>query len=427
MGAEEKIFAKAAWRLIPFMGLLYVVSFLDRVNVGFAALTMNADIGLNDRAYGLGAGIFFIGYFIFEVPSNAILERIGARVWMFRITLTWGLVSMSTALVHGPYAFYFVRFLLGAAEAGFFPGMVLYLTYWFPEATRARFIALFMVAIPLASVVGAPLSGLILTFDGFRGLHGWQWLFLIEGLPSCLLAFVTLAYLPDRPTKAGWLSSDDASAIEVRLARESPAQGRLLSGLNDPRVWCLALADFGIVTGLYGIGLWLPQIVRGMGYSNLMTGFVVAIPYLASVAGMVAWGISSDRSGERLWHVVAASLVAACALAFAALRHGPIEQLVSLSLAAIGIYAALSTFWTLPPSFLGGSAAAGGIAFINSISNLGGFVGPYLMGWLKTATGGYSVGMAVLSVLLAVAAFLVFLIGRFLGFQSRPAFEAPPT
>ena len=425
MGAEARIFSRAAWRLIPFMGLLYIVSFLDRVNVGFAALTMNADIGLDTTAYGVGAGIFFIGYFVFEVPSNAILERVGARVWIFRITLTWGIVSMSTAFVRGPHAFYFVRFLLGAAEAGFFPGMVLYLTFWFPEAMRARFISLFMVAIPLASVIGSPLSGYILTFEGTRGLHGWQWLFLIEGCPSCLLAFVTLAYLPDRPSRARWLAASDATVIESRLKLEAPPAGDLLSCFTDARVWFLSLADFGIVTGLYGIGLWLPQMIKALGYSTFTTGFIVAVPYVASVVGMIAWGVSSDRSRERIWHVAIAAALAAAALAFAAIRHGPSEQVLALSVAAVGIYASLSTFWALPPSFLGGSAAAGGIAFINSISNLGGFVGPSLMGWLKTVTGGYSAGMVVLSVLLTASALVVLLIGHFFSFEARPTLKAP--
>jgi ACS family tartrate transporter-like MFS transporter len=425
---EERIFARAAWRLIPFMGLLYVVSFLDRVNVGFAALTMNADVGLDDTAFGMGAGIFFIGYFVFEVPSNAIMERVGARVWMFRIMLTWGLVSMATAFVHGPHAFYFVRFLLGAAEAGFFPGMVLYLTYWFPQETRARFIALFMTAIPLASVIGAPFSSYILTLEGLRGLHGWQWLFLIEGLPSCLLAFVTLAYLPDRPSRARWLDPHEIAMIEARLLQGAPTRRHLLAGLRDARVWLLALADFGIVTGLYGIGLWLPQMVRAMGHTNFETGFIVAIPYFASIVGMVAWGYSSDRSRERIWHVAVAAVIGAMGLAVAALGHGQIESVVALSVAAIGIYSALSTFWALPPSFLGGPAAAGGIAFINSISNLGGFVGPYLMGWLKSQTGGYAAGMTTLSILLLASAFVVLMVGRFLSFErSAPSLDAPPT
>src|ERR1700731_2187281 len=241
------------------MGLLYVVSFLDRVNVGFAALTMNADIGLDEKAYGFGAGIFFIGYFLFEVPSNVILERVGARAWMFRIMLSWGVVSMATAFVRGPHAFYALRFLLGTAEAGFFPGMVLYLTYWFPQATRARYIALFMTAIPLASVIGAPVSSYILTLEG---LHGWQWLVLIEGLPSCLLAFVILMYLPDRPSRARWLSQHEIALIELRLAHNAPSRENLMSGLRDLRVWLLSIADFGIVTGLYGIGLWLPQMIK---------------------------------------------------------------------------------------------------------------------------------------------------------------------
>lgn len=408
----EKVFAKAAWRLIPFMILLYVASFLDRVNVGFAALTMNADLKFTPEIFGLGAGIFFFGYFLFEVPSNVIMERVGARAWMCRIMLTWGLVSMATAFVRTPMEFYGARFLLGLAEAGFFPGMVLYLTYWFPSEMRARFIALFLAGVPLASVIGAPVSGALLGLENLAGLHGWQWLFLIEGAPSCLLAFAILFLLPDRPAKASWLSEEEKQTIETRLAAE-PARDHhaLMPMLADPRVWLLAIPDFGIVIALYGVGLWLPQIVKAMGFTNLETGFVVAIPYVASIIGMVAVGYSSDRSGERIGHIAFPALAAAGGLIAAAMLGNSIAALLALTVAAVGIYAALSVFWTLPPSFLGGTAAAGGIALINSISNLGGFFGPTLMGELKQMTGGYSAGMLVLAGGLVIAAGLVTLIG----------------
>jgi len=430
LAGEDRVFTKAAWRLIPFMGLLYVASFLDRVNVSFAALTMNADIGLGSEAYGLGAGIFFIGYFIFEVPSNVILERVGARLWMFRIMLTWGLVSMATAFVHERTGFFVARFLLGAAEAGFFPGMVLYLTYWFPQRTRARFIAQFLAAVPLASAIGGPLSSYILTLDGLRGLHGWQWLFLIEGLPSCLLAFTVLMYLPNKPEQARWLSDAERQLIASALASDAPPRRNLWAGLADARVWLLSIADFGIVTGLYGIGLWIPQMVQSMGYTTFETGFIVSIPYIASMLGMIAWGYSSDRLHERTWHVAVAAFLAAIGLTVAALSHRPVESVLALSVAAIGIYSALSTFWALPPSFLGGTAAAGGIALINSISNLGGFVGPSLMGWLKARTGGYASGMAVLSAMLVVSAVVVLMLARYLSFEARARLfdrYAPPT
>lgn len=430
MSREDRVFARAAWRLIPFMGLLYVTSFLDRVNVGFAALTMNADIGISSKAYGFGAGIFFLGYFLFEVPSNVILERVGARVWIFRIMFTWGLVSMATAFVHERNAFYAARFLLGAAEAGFFPGMVLYLTYWFPQANRARYIAQFLAAVPLASAIGGPLSSYILTLDGLRGLHGWQWLFLLEGLPSCILAFAVLIVLPDRPARARWLNDEEKAIIEAGVAHNAPPHRDLWAGLSDARIWLLSITDFGIVTGLYGLSLWIPQIVRSMGFTTFETGFVSAIPYIVSMGGMILWGYSSDRFRERTWHVAIAALLAAVGLAVAAISHRPFETMIALTVAAVGIASALSTFWALPPSFLGGTAAAGGIALINSISNLGGFVGPYLMGWLLVETHSYAAGMAVLSASLVIAAIVVLMLGRYLSFEARAhLFDkyAPPT
>ncbi|MGZ5938574.1 MAG: MFS transporter [Rhizomicrobium sp.] len=415
-----RVFAKAARRLIPFMALLYIVSFLDRVNVGFAALTMNRDLGFSPEVYGFGAGIFFFGYFLFEVPSNIILEKVGARLWICRIMLTWGVVSMATAFVQGSLSFYVLRFLLGLAEAGFFPGMVLYLTYWFPTATRARFIALFLAAVPLASVVGGPVSGYILGVEGHFHLHGWQWLFLLEGLPSVLLGLAVLIWMPDRPSKASWLNDKEKSVVEAALALEPPGtHTKLLPMLSDPRVWLLAIPDFGIVLGLYGLNLWLPQMVKEMGFSNIETGFVVAAPYLASAVVMVLWGMSSDARGERVWHIASAALLGAAGLIGAALVHSHAAVLISLTVAACGIYAALSVFWTLPTSFLGGTAAAGGIALINSISNTGGFFGPYLMGWLKQHTGGYSAGMGVLAAALIVAAILVVAIGRTLAPEGR--------
>jgi len=359
---EQRAFAKAAWRLIPFMALLYVVSFLDRVNVGFAALTMNKDLGFTPEVYGFGAGIFFFGYFLFEVPSNIILERVGARLWICRIMLTWGVVSMATAFVQSATAFFVIRFLLGAAEAGFFPGMVLYLTYWFPTATRARFISLFLAAVPLANVVGSPISGLILGTEGILHLHGWQWLFLIEGVPSLVLGICVLAFLPDRPAAGAWLSVAEKDAVAAALARENRhTHSDFLPMLRDARVWLLAIPDFGIVLGLYGLNLWLPQIIKAMGYSNTETSLVVAVPYVVSMVTMVLWGMSSDVRGERIWHIASAALLGAFGLAAAALLHSTLGVLIALTLAAAGIHAALSVFWTLPTAYLGGTAAAGGI------------------------------------------------------------------
>jgi ACS family tartrate transporter-like MFS transporter len=416
---EQRILAKAARRLIPFMILLYLANYLDRVNVSFAALAMNADLGLSATAYGFGGGVFFLGYALFEIPSNVIMERVGARAWMFRIMLSWGLVSMATAFATGPVAFYGLRFLLGVAEAGFFPGMVLYMTYWFPRATLARFIAMFLAAIPFASMMGAPISGAILALDGFKGLHGWQWLFLLEGLPSCALAFAVLAYLPDGPESARWLDEGEKQSIAAHVEHDAPIHSDLWAGLSDARVWFLSIADFGIVTGLYGIGLWLPQIIKGFGFSNFETSLVVIVPYLFSTLAMIFWSYSSDRRRERVWHVALAALLAAGGLTLAALVHGTLVSLVALTLAAMGIYSALSTFWTLPPSFLGGTAAAGGIAMINAIGNLGGFLGPTIVGWLKQTTASYRGGMAALSFGLLVSAIVILMLGRYLSFEAR--------
>ena len=413
MKSDENVFGKAARRLIPFLMLLYVVSFLDRVNVGFAALTMNADLGFTAEIFGFGGGIFFIGYFLFEVPSNLILEKVGARLWICRIMLTWGVVSMGMAFVTGPLSFYTLRFLLGVAEAGFFPGILLYLTYWFPSAMRARFIAMFLAGVPLASVIGAPLSGVILGLDGLHGLHGWQWMFILEGIPSVLLGLAVLKFLPDGPAKAHWLNDGERKAITAQLDAEPPAAFHgLWDMLRDKRIWLLCIPDFGIVLALYGLGLWLPTIVKAMGFSNLETGFVVAAPYLVAMIAMVLLGMSSDRRNERVLHVSAACAVAASGLIVAALVPSTIAQLIALTFAAAGIYGALAVFWTLPPSFLGGTAAAGGIALVNCIANLGGFFGPTLIGWIKTETGGYPAGMAALAFGLFISAITVTMVGR---------------
>ncbi|HSM97087.1 MAG TPA: MFS transporter [Rhizomicrobium sp.] len=392
--SETAVFSKCAWRLIPFMGLLYVANFLDRVNVGFAALSMNADIGLNAEAYGLGAGMFFIGYFFFEVPSNVAMEKFGARLWIFRIMLTWGVVSMATAFVTGPVSFFILRFLLGACEAGFFPGMILYLTYWFPAATRAQFNAMFLSAIVIANIIGSPLSGFILQVaGGWGGLKNWQWLFVLEGLPSCVLAFATLLYLPSKPTDAKWLTAEEKRIVTGAIARDDLPHNDLRTGLSDMRVWLLALADFGIIIALYGIGLWLPQIVKSLGFNDLETGFVVAMPYVATMIAMIVWARLSDARGERVRHIVQPALLAAASLGAAALLGTSLWSVLALTLATVGIYTALVVFWTLPQSFLGGTAAAGAIALVNAIANLGGFLGPTVVGYLKASTGTYTAAM----------------------------------
>jgi ACS family tartrate transporter-like MFS transporter len=394
------------------MMLLYLVAFLDRVNVGFAALTMNKDLGLSPYVYGWGAGIFFFGYFIFEVPSNVILERVGARRWIARIMITWGLVSGAMAFTQGPISFYLLRFLLGVAEAGFLPGMILYLTYWFPSGRRARITGLFMAAVPLASAIGAPISGLIVSIDAAAGLRGWQWLFLLEGVPSVILGFVVLVLLPDGPADAKWLTDDERRLIGEGLAQDrrtepGHTQSALWPALADRRVLLLSLVYLGIVMGLYGVGLWLPQIVKAMGYSSTQVGYLLAIPYAISAAAMLLWGRHSDARGERVWHVSLAAGAAAVGLVWSVLFSAPLSALCGLGLASIGIYATLGPFWPIPSRFLRGTAAAGGIALINAIGNLGGFAGPYLVGWIKQSTGSFSYAIALLAVAAAAAALLV--------------------
>ena len=415
-GTADAILARAAKRLIPLMALMYVASFLDRVNIGFAALTMNRDLGFSDQVFGLGAGIFFLGYFLFEVPSNLMLEKVGARIWMSRIMLSWGLVSMATAFVKTALAFYVLRFLLGLAEAGLYPGMILYMTYWFPEATRARFISLFLAAVPAASVIGGPLSGWLLGFDG--RLHGWQWMLLLEGIPSLLLGFAVLWLLPERPAKARWLSAKEKAVLAERLAEDRAndhvvgALGGFWQMLADKRIWIFIVPDFSIVIGLYGMGLWMPQMIKALGFSNLETGFLVALPYLAAMIAMVGLGISSDRRNERAWHVAGACFAGALGLLGAVLFHNALLVMASFCVAASGIYGALAVFWTFPTQMLRGMAAAGGLALLNSFSNLGGFFGPTLMGWLKAMTGTYTLGMALLSGMLVLAGVSTLWIGR---------------
>jgi ACS family tartrate transporter-like MFS transporter len=407
------------------MGLLYVANFLDRVNVGFAALTMNKDIGLSAQAYGLGAGMFFIGYFFCEVPSNLIMEKVGARLWMFRIMVTWGLVSMATAFARGPVSFYVLRFLLGVCEAGFFPGMILYLTYWFPAASRGQFSALFLSAILVANIVGSPISGFILSAaGGVGGLKSWQWLFVIEAVPSLILGFVTLFYLPDRPATAKWLSSDEKNLIHQALARDELPAHSLRDGFSDYRIWLFCLADVGIITATYGLALWLPQIVKSMGFDNLQTGFVVAVPYAVAIVAMIVWARVSDANGERFWHVALPALLAAAGLIVAAMTASGSWAMLALTVATIGIYAAVAVMWTLPQSVLGGTAAAVSIALVNSVGNLGGFAGPAIAGYLKDATGSYSPAMLVFAAGLALTAVVTIAMSRFIP-AAKPAIVLP--
>ncbi len=420
---EDKVFAKVAWRVIPFMGLLYLVAFLDRVNVGFAALTMNEDIGLTPEMFGLGAGLFFfIGYFLFEVPSNVILLRVGARIWICRIMLTWGAISMAMALAQGPYSFYALRFLLGLAEAGFAPGMLLYLTFWFPPALRARYMAYYLCAIPLAGVIGAPLSSLILeSMPGIAGLAGWQWLFLIEGLPAIILGLVVLWYLPNGPADSRWLTEEEKNIIAARLSREDHSLPHSMwRGLFDPRVLGLCVVYFGIVIALYGCTIWLPQIVDSMGFSITQNGLLVAGIYVIAAIAMVVVGFSSERRGEYVWHVAVTAGIGALALLVAGATSSIIVTLLALTVATAAVYATLSPFWIIPPGFLAGTAAASGMALINAFGNLGGAAGPTLMGFFREGSGEYGTGMSVLAIGLMASAIFVVVLSRFLRTDGAP-------
>lgn len=406
---------KATIRLVPFLGLLYLINYLDRVNVGFAALTMNADLGLSTAAFGLGAGLFFIGYFFFEVPSNIILHRVGARFWIARIMVTWGIIASSTAFIQGEISFYIVRVLLGIAEAGFFPGIILYLTYWFPRAKRAKILALFFLAVPLSSVLGSPISTLLIqNGDGALGFaEGWRFMFFVEGIPAVLLGIVVLIVLPSKPRDAKWLTSEESTALETTIAQED---SRAVSGevttraaLTNPRVAALAVVYFGIVFGLYVLAFFLPQVIAGFQaefnttYSLVEIGLVTAIPYAFAGVAMVPWARHSDKTGERGAHVAISVFIGAAAIALALYQSSPLMIMVFITVAAVGIYSAIPVFWQLPSTMLTGVGAAAGIGMINAFGNLSGFAGPYMTGWLEDLTGNFKTGLFVVAGLMVVA------------------------
>jgi ACS family tartrate transporter-like MFS transporter len=415
---EQRTLRRITWRIVPFIMLLYFIAFIDRVNIGFASLAMNQDIGLSPAAYGFGAGIFFLGYFMFEVPSNLILERVGARLWIARVMVTWGVISGAMAFVQGPTSFYVLRFLLGAAEAGFFPGIILYLSYWFPARHRAGVTALFMAAAPISTALGSPVSAALLGIDGGLGLTGWQWMFIVEAVPAVVLGVVTVFYMTDRPARARWLPEDERSwlvrAMAAEAAQRDDHAGRSSwRGLVDPRVLALSLVYFGTSAGLYTLGIWAPQIIKQLRVSSMTVGCLNMIPPAVSVAAMVLWARHSDRSGERSWHVVGACLLASAGLIMAG-RTGTSVGLVilALTLVNIGISCAKPPLWSMPTGFLTGSAAAAGIATINSIGNLGGFVGPSMIGWIKQQTGSFAGGLYFVAGLLVMSALVTLVIAR---------------
>ena len=410
---ESKIVTKLTWRLVPFLFVLYVVAYLDRINVGFAALQMQQQLHLNDTEYGLGAGIFFfVGYFLFQVPSNLVLQKLGPKRWIAVLMVAWGAVSSAMIFVASARSFYLMRFLLGAAEAGFYPGVILYLRNWFPVSARARTVARFMSAAPLSGVIGGPISGALLNWHGLAGLAGWQWLFLMEGLPAILLGGVVLMYLTNRPQDAHWLADEERAWLLDRLAREagSPtgSEAATFVAFRTPAVWALAFVYFGLNTVSYGVSMWLPNLIhRVSGVSNVVIGLLSAIPYLAAVVVMNLVGLHSDRTGERRWHTACPAFAGAAALAVAAYSHSLPLSIVAYSIAVLGVFSMVAPFWTIPTSLLSGTAVAVGIALINSVGNLGGGFGPSIIGWLHNLTGSFQGGLLIVGCVLAMSGMTV--------------------
>jgi ACS family tartrate transporter-like MFS transporter len=409
------VVSKLTRRLLPFLFLLYIVNYLDRINVGFAALQMRGQLGFSDKVYGLGAGIFFAGYFFFQVPSNLALARVGARKWIAVIMVLWGTVSVSMIFVGTPRSFYLLRFLLGATEAGFFPGIILYLRRWFPSAARARAVALFMMASPLAGVLGGPISGALL---GVRSanLAGWQWLFVIEGLPAVLLGGVVLAFLTDRPEVAPWLTTVERTWLTGELAREQnqhpeAARREVFAAFTQAKVWLLVLVYLGDTTCTYGVGLWLPSLIRSVsGVSNLLIGMLSAIPYVATAIAMVLVGMHSDRTRERRWHLAGSAFVGSFGLACAAYATSATATIVFLSLALLAAFSLLGPFWATSTELLSETSAVAGIALINSFGNLGGFLGPYTIGLVRTWTGSFRGGLLAVAALLGISGVMALLV-----------------
>jgi ACS family tartrate transporter-like MFS transporter len=412
---KRRTVLKVSWRLLPLIVVCYLINYIDRTNVSFAALTMNKDLGLTATMFGFGAGIFFFGYAFFEVPSNMVLQRVGARLWIARIMITWGIISALMAAATGPISFLVLRFLLGVAEAGFFPGMIFYLTQWFPSAVRARAISILYIAVPVSNAVAAMLSGIILGMDGMLGLKGWQWIFIIEAMPAILLAFVVLGLMTDRPAIATWLEPDEREWLESELEaerRQVESAGRIsmLQALFDWRVLVLSAIYLTGVTASYGVVFFLPQIIKSLGLSNLMTGFVTAIPYTIGTIGLIVWGYSSDRHHERRWHLIISTSLAAVGLFCAGWFSHSFWAVAAVAVAAVGIYGSRPSFWPMPSLFLTGGAAAVGMALINSIGNLGGYLGPIVVGMIKDSTKSFEMALyflgscALLSAVITVLA-----------------------
>jgi D-galactonate transporter len=422
---EKRTMDKVTWRLVPFLILCYFIAYLDRVNISFAGASMSKDLGLTAAAFGGAAGIFFIAYFFFEVPSNLALDRFGARLWIARIMLTWGVVAGAQAFVVGELSLNIVRLLLGVAEAGFFPGVIFFLTLWFPAAYRARIVGWFMFAIPISTVIGAPISGFVLNLEGFEGLHGWQWMFLLEALPAILMTLAVLYYLTDRPKEAHWLEPQESQWLQDRLDAERAHRERhgalsWFRSMLDVRVIALGFVYMGCNIPQYGLSFFLPQIIKEFGgLSNIQIGFITALPYIVGAIGMVLWGRHSDQAAERKWHTVIPLATIVIGLALAAIMPTAATKMVFLCLAGFGFFSVLPVFWTLPTTFLTGAGAAAGIAAVNSIGNLGGYFGPKVFGWLKDYTGGDFTSLMFLAACAIIGAAIVLVLGH------NPALEQP--
>jgi ACS family tartrate transporter-like MFS transporter len=417
---ETRVVRKISWRILPFVMLLYFISFLDRVNVGFAAFTMNKAIGLTPAMYGLGGGLFFVGYFLFEVPSNLILYRVGVRVWIARVMVTWGLVSAASAFVTGPHSFYALRFVLGVAEAGFFPGIILYLSLWFPARFRALAAAVFMAAAQLSTAIGSPISGALMELPKVAGLSNWQWLYIIEAVPAILLGLAVLKVLTDKPEEAHWLEQEERDWLvstlqSERISTKSSHGAGLASALRtmrDPRVLALSLIYLGTAAGLYTLGLWAPLILRQFAFSSTEIGWINAVPSVVAIGGMTVWARHSDQTEERTWHVVLPCVAACIGFVLAGTAHTAIGVILALVIVNVGISAAKAPLWAMATTFLSGASAAAGIATINSIGNLGGFLGPFLIGWIKARSGSYTGGLYVVGATLAISAILTYLLSH---------------
>jgi len=413
---ESAVVSRLMWRLMPFLFLLYIVAYLDRINVSFAVLQMRGALGISDRVYGRAAGMFFAGYFFFQLPSNLVLEKFGVRRWISGLMITWGVISCLMIFIRGPISFYGMRFLLGAAEAGFFPGMILYMKRWFPANARARAVAWFMMANPIAGIVGSPVSGALLGLSG-KGLSGWQWMFLMEGMPAILLGVIVYWALSDSPRDAAWLKGDERAWLLERLAREHSEsaieKGNFWEVLISPRIWMLSLVYFGVSTTMYGVTLWLPSVIRSLsGLSYVWTGVVSALPFLVTAIAMVLVGMRSDRTGERRWHTAIPAFLGAAALVAAGYGHSTVVVVACIGLGLVCAESMVGPFWAMATSRMAGLSAAAGIAVINSLANLGGYYGPDIIGFFRKLNGGFRGGLLAIGATLALSGTIALIVGR---------------